>query len=220
MAELSGREKMLRGELYHAFTPELIAARKRCRLACDNFNRNAAEASVRRKVELWRDIIEDPTPLPPVLSDPAADEAQFEDDPWIDEPIRMDYGFNVKVGKGAYINSNCVIIDTCLVTIGARTLFGPSVNLYSGTHPLDPALRNGIKGPELGKEIHIGEDCWIGGNVTIVPGVTIGKGATVGAGSVVTKDVPAFHVVAGNPAKIIRRIETSMTETSEAEGQQ
>ncbi|KAK2791275.1 hypothetical protein FQN52_004951 [Onygenales sp. PD_12] len=220
MAELSGREKMLRGELYHAFTPELIAARKRCRLACDNFNRNAAEASVRRKVELWRDIIEDHTPLPPVLSDPAADEAQFEDDPWIDEPIRMDYGFNVKVGKGAYINSNCVIIDTCLVTIGARTLFGPSVNLYSGTHPLDPALRNGIKGPELGKEIHIGEDCWIGGNVTIVPGVTIGKGATVGAGSVVTKDVPAFHVVAGNPAKIIRRIETSMTETSEAEGQQ
>ncbi|KAK2797916.1 hypothetical protein FQN50_009012 [Emmonsiellopsis sp. PD_5] len=220
MAELSGREKMLRGELYHAFTPELIAARKRCRIACDNFNRNAAEASVRRKVELWRDIIEDHTPLPPVLSDPAADEAQFTDEPWIDEPIRMDYGFNVKVGKGAYINSNCVIIDTCLVTIGARTLFGPSVNLYSGTHPLDPALRNGIKGPELGKEIHIGEDCWIGGNVTIVPGVTIGKGATVGAGSVVTKDVPAFHVVAGNPAKIIRRIETSMTETSEAEGQQ
>ena len=54
-------------------------------------------------------------------------------------------------------------------------------------HPLDPQLRNGTKGPEMGKEIHIGEDCWIGGNVTILPGVTVGKGSTVGAGSVVTK---------------------------------
>jgi len=91
------------------------------------------------------------------------------------------------VGEGVYINSNCVIINTCLVTIGARTLIGPNVGLYSGTHPLDPALRNGMQGPELGKEIHIGEDCWIGGSVVILPGVTIGKGATIGAGSVVTK---------------------------------
>lgn len=66
-------------------------------------------------------------------------------------------------------------------------MFGPNVSLYSGTHPLDPALRNGTKGPEYGKEIHIEEDCWIGGNVTILPGVRIGRGATVGAASVVTK---------------------------------
>ena len=72
---------------------------------------------------------------------------------------------------------------------------------------MDPFLRNGIKGPELGDPIDIGEDCWFGGNVVVLPGVTIGRGATVGAGSVVTKDVPAFHVVAGNPARIIRKIE-------------
>ncbi|XRM44437.1 hypothetical protein ABZX51_007575 [Aspergillus tubingensis] len=99
----------------------------------------------------------------------------------------MDYGYNVKVGEGAFINFDCVIIDTCLVTIGARTLFGPKVSLYSGTHPLDPAVRNGTEGPESGKEIHIGEDCWLAGNVTVLPGVTIGKGAVIGAGSVVTK---------------------------------
>ncbi|PYH71331.1 sugar O-acetyltransferase [Aspergillus vadensis CBS 113365] len=99
----------------------------------------------------------------------------------------MDYGYNVKVGEGAFINFDCVIIDTCLVTIGARTLFGPKVSLYSGTHPLDPAVRNGTQGPESGKEIHIGEDCWLAGNVTVLPGVTIGKGAVIGAGSVVTK---------------------------------
>lgn len=86
-----------------------------------------------------------------------------------------------------FINFNCTILDTCLVTIGARTLFGPNVSLYSATHPLDPDVRNGTKGPETGKEIHIGEDCWIGGSVIVLPGVTIGNGAVVGAGSVVTK---------------------------------
>ena len=84
------------------------------------------------------------------------------------------------------------------------------MSFYSGTHPLDPAVRDGTRGPELGKEIHIGEDCWIAGNVSILPGITIGKGSVVGAGSVVTKDVPDFTVVAGNPARIIRRVETKM----------
>lgn len=101
--------------------------------------------------------------------------------------MRIDYGFNVQLGEGVFVNSNAVFIDTCPITIGARTMFGPGVNLYSGTHPLDPALRNGLKGPELGKPITVGEDCWIGGNAIILPGVTIGKGATIGAGSVVTK---------------------------------
>ncbi|EEP75965.1 nodulation protein L [Uncinocarpus reesii 1704] len=205
------KEKMLRGELYRAFTPDLIAGRARCKGACDRFN-NAGQISRRRQVELWRDLIQDERPLPPLAEDPEVDDQLFEDEPWVEAPIRVDYGFNVKVGNGVFINFNCVIIDTCLVTIGARTLVGPNVYIYSGTHPLDPALRNGTKGPELGKEVHIGEDCWIGGNVVILPGVTIGKGVTIGAGSVVTKYVPSFHVAAGNPAKVIRRIETAMAD--------
>lgn len=91
------------------------------------------------------------------------------------------------IGKNVFINSNCVFIDSLPITIGDRTLFGPSVSLFAGTHPVDPAVRNGMEGPEMGAPITIGEDCWIGGNVTILPGVTIGKGSTVGAGSVVTK---------------------------------
>lgn len=102
-------------------------------------------------------------------------------------PIHIDYGTNVRIAPTAMVNFNCTILDTCLVTVGARTLIGPSVSLYSGTHPLDPEVRNGTTGPEFGKEIHIDEDCWIGGNVIILPGVRIGTGATVGAGSVVTK---------------------------------
>lgn len=55
----------------------------------------------------------------------------------------------------------------------------------------------------------MGEDCWFGGNVTVCPGVTIGRGCTIGAGSVVTKDVPEYSVVAGNPARVIRKIEVN-----------
>jgi len=112
-------------------------------------------------------------------------------------------------GKGVFINFNCTFLDTGIITIGARTLVGPNCSFYAATHPLDPFLRNGIKGPELGADINIGEDCWFGGNCIVLPGVTLGRGVTVGAGSVVTKDVPAFHVVAGNPARILRKIEVS-----------
>jgi acetyltransferase-like isoleucine patch superfamily enzyme len=125
----------------------------------------------------------------------------------------LDYGFNVRIGKGVFVNSNAVFLDTCAITLGARTLLGPNVSFFSATHPLDPVVRRGLRGPESGKEIHVGEDCWIGGNVTILPGVTIGKGAVVGAGSVVTKDVPDFTVVAGNPARVLRKIETVMDPT-------
>lgn len=129
----------------------------------------------------------DDTPLPPPIPNAEQDAAQFEDEPWIKAPFWVDYGTNLRLGTNVFINFNCTILDTCLVTIGSRTLIGPSVSFYSGTHPLDPELRNGTKGPELGKEIHIEEDCWIGGNVVVLPGVRIGRGATVGAGSVVTK---------------------------------
>lgn len=132
-------------------------------------------------------VIEDNSPLPSQLDDPVADDELFKDEPWIEPPVKADYGFNVIIGKNVFINSNCVMIDSLPITIGSRTLFGPNVSLFAGTHPVDPAVRNGMEGPEMGAPITIGEDCWIGGNVTILPGVTIGKGSTVGAGSVVTK---------------------------------
>ncbi|KAL9045877.1 MAG: hypothetical protein Q9214_001159 [Letrouitia sp. 1 TL-2023] len=230
----SEKARSLRGELYYAFGPEFVRDRRRCELACDRFN-NAGDVPRRRLVELWRDINQDSRPLPPQLSDPDEDAALFEDDPWIQAPIRIDNGQNIMLGENVMINFNCVIVDTCILSIGSRTLVGPNVSFYTGTHPLDPAIRNGTRGPEAGKEIHIGEDCWIGGNAIILAGVTVGKGATIGAGSVVTKvrsssyvkfnhtdsmqDVPAFHVVAGNPARIIRKIETSMDPNSKLDSQ-
>lgn len=134
-----------------------------------------------------RSINRDTTPLPPVEADADDDAALLEQEPWIEGPLHMDYGTNARLGANVFINFNCTILDTCLVSIGARTVVGPNVSFFAGTHPLDPMIRNGTKGPEFGKEIHVGEDCWIGGNAIFLPGVRIGNGVTIGAGSVVTK---------------------------------
>ncbi|KAL5115372.1 hypothetical protein ACEQ8H_006748 [Pleosporales sp. CAS-2024a] len=210
MALSENKQRMARGELYHAFTPELTAERARCKRACALYN-NASGVSRRKLTELFRAIVMDDTPLPPSASTSGHDDdGLFEDEPWIEAPVHMDYGYNVKIGQGVFINFHSVWLDTCLITVGDRTLVGPNVSFYSATHPLDPALRDGTRGPELGKEIHVEQDCWIGGNVVILPGVTVGRGSTVGAGSVVTKDVPEFTVVAGNPARVIRKMETAM----------
>lgn len=105
----------------------------------------------------------------------------------MDGPISVDHGLTFKVGKGSFLNFGMVVLDTCLVTIGERVLFGPNVSIYGATHPMDPTVRLGLKGPEAGKEVHIEDDVWIGGNVLVLAGVRIGKGCTIGAGSVVTK---------------------------------
>ncbi|MCJ1310602.1 hypothetical protein MMC25_004267 [Agyrium rufum] len=91
------------GELYHAFTPENVAHRRRCEHACRAYN-NAGDVPRRQLVRLWRDINLDERPLPPQLPDPAADEALFEQDPWIEPPIRLDYGTNLELGDNVYIN--------------------------------------------------------------------------------------------------------------------
>lgn len=129
----------------------------------------------------------DTTPLPSELADPVLDEASFDDDPWVEPPVQLSYGTNIQFGSNVYLNSNCALLDVGKITIGDRTLVGPNTSFMTASHPLDPEIRNGTKGPEYAKPIHVGDDCWIGGNVTILPGVTISKGAVVGAGSVVTK---------------------------------
>ncbi|KAJ3537115.1 hypothetical protein NM208_g6451 [Fusarium decemcellulare] len=198
--------RMERGEMYYAFTPQLIAVRKRCERAVNKFNKGE-ELTRRQIAEHWKEITNSDQPLPPPAPTEDEEDEILHEYPWITPPIKFDYGYNVKVGSGVFINANCTFIDTCPIYLGSRTILGPYVSFYSGTHPVDPVLRNGLKGPEMGAPINVGEDCWIGGNATILCGVTIGEGSTVGAGSVVTKDVPPFHVVAGNPAKILRKID-------------
>jgi maltose O-acetyltransferase len=91
------------------------------------------------------------------------------------------------------------------VTIGSNVLFAPGVQIYAATHPLSAAQRR--TGLELGKAVSIGDDVWVGGGVIICPGINIGDRSVLGAGSVVTKDIPAGVLAAGNPCRVIREIE-------------
>jgi maltose O-acetyltransferase len=83
-------------------------------------------------------------------------------------------------------------------------LFGPNVQVYTATHPID--FRERATGLEYAKPIIIGDDVWIGGSVVICPGVKIGDRTVIGAGSVVTKDIPSDVFAAGNPCRVIRQL--------------
>ncbi|MDE5989665.1 MAG: sugar O-acetyltransferase [Duncaniella sp.] len=121
-------------------------------------------------------------------------------------PFHCDHGHGIRLGEHVFINANCTFLDGAFITIGAHTLIGPDVRIYTPHHPMDYIDRR--ENREYAYPVTIGEDCWIGGGAVICPGVTIGSRSVVGAGSVVTKDVPPDTLVAGNPARIIRRIPT------------
>jgi len=114
-------------------------------------------------------------------------------------PFFCDYGFNIHLGAGVFLNFNCVILDVAEVHIGEGTQIGPAVQIYAADHPRDVAVRKA--GLEFGRPVHIGRHVWIGGGAILLPGVTVGEGAIIGAGSVVTRDVPAGATVKGNPAR-------------------
>lgn len=114
-------------------------------------------------------------------------------------PFYCDYGFNIRVGSGGFLNFNCVILDVVEVSIGDGTQIGPGVQLLAADHPRDAETR--AKGLEYGQPVRIGKNVWIGGGALILPGVTIGDGAIVGAGAVVTRDVRAGATAVGNPAR-------------------
>jgi len=124
---------------------------------------------------------------------------------YIEPNFFCDYGINIELGQNFYANHNCVILDAAKVSIGDDVLLGPGVQLYTVTHPLNAAKRKA--GLEQGKAISIGHSVWIGGGAIVLPGVSIGDGAVIAAGAVVTKDVPAFVMVAGNPARVIKTLD-------------
>ncbi|WP_105429707.1 MULTISPECIES: sugar O-acetyltransferase [Neorhizobium] len=180
----SEREKMAAGEWYCCLDPELDALREKARRAVHAHNTmSPAERGAM-------------APALRVLFGAAPDA-------FLEAPFHCAYGFNVVLGQGVYLNAGCTILDTAPVTIGARSMLGPGVQLYCADHHRDPALR--AKGLEIGRPISIGDDVWIGGGAIILGGITVGDGAIVGAGSVVTRDVPPGATVVGNPARSITR---------------
>jgi acetyltransferase-like isoleucine patch superfamily enzyme len=115
-------------------------------------------------------------------------------------PFYCEFGKNLRLGTGVFINIGCRFQDTGGITIGDGTLIGHGTTLTTLNHGVDPDRRADM----IPAPIVIGRKVWLGAAVTVVPGATIGDGAIVGAGAVVTKDVPANAIVAGVPAKLIR----------------
>jgi len=176
----SEKDKMLAGELYRADSPELIADNRRISAWMERFNATVATPEARLPLmqeafgHVGRDVV-------------------------IRPPFHCDYGYNISLGDGVFLNFNCIILDVVAVTIGDGTQIGPGVQILTADHPRDPERRRQML--EFGRPVSIGRNVWIGGGAIILPGITIGDDAIIGAGSVVTRDVPAGATFAGNPAR-------------------
>ncbi len=130
-------------------------------------------------------------------------------------PFICDYGCNISLGSNVSVNMNCTFADCNKITVGNNVLIASNVQIYTAAHPVELADRltpdwNAGSGEYFCRTyalpVRIGDGCWIGGGAIILPGVAIGKGTVIGAGSVVTKDIPDNCVAAGNPCRVIRRI--------------
>jgi maltose O-acetyltransferase len=179
------KDKMLAGQLYDPLDHELVRARQRARDLCWDLNATReADQQLRRRI--LKDLF-----------------ATGGDSVWMQPPFFCDYGSNILLGQRVFFNFNCVVLDVCEVRVGDFTLFGPAVQVYTATHPLNAGQR---RTQEFGKPVAIGSDVWVGGGAIICPGVRIGSRAVIGAGSVLTRDVPEGCFAAGNPCRVIQEI--------------
>ncbi len=182
----SAKEKMLAGDWYLADDEQLVADRRRCRLALERLNSTTmADAAARTAIlgELLGALGEETE----ILS-----------------PFYCDYGYQIAIGARTFINFGAVILDSAPVRIGDDVQIGPGVQLVTPTHPLDPDERR--TRIESSAPITICDDAWLATGVIVCPGVTIGAGTAVGAGSIVTRDLPARHLCLGNPCRPVREV--------------
>jgi maltose O-acetyltransferase len=176
----SEKEKMLAGELYNSHDPTLTADRLHVAALLHKYNT---------------------TPHNPATHFIQLEEilASIGHSTVIRPPFFVDYGYNIRIGRGVFLNFNCVLLDVGTIEIGDLTQIGPNTQIYAADHPRSAEIRRAHL--ENGRPVRIGSNVWIGGASIILPGVTIGDDAIIGAGSVVTRDVPAGATVVGSPAR-------------------
>ncbi len=190
--KLTEKEKLLLGESFNPEGKELINQRTIAHGLCAEYNAASELDEVRRK-DILNCLL-----------------GEFGRDAFIQGPIQLDYGFRTFIGDRTYINFNLTILDIRPVHIGNDVLIGPNVSILTANHPMRWQERNANrigKDTKRSEPVTIEDNCWIAGNVTICAGVTIGMGCVIGAGSVVTRDIPAGHFAAGNPCRVISKIE-------------
>ena len=179
---------MLKGEWYNAnFDEELLRERIFVKDLCLDLNNTKLSDADKRR-ELLKKIL------------PNVDIDAVE----ILSPFIVDYGYNISMGAGTFLNHNIYMMDCAKIQLGKKCFVGPNCGFYTAIHPFDVEKRNA--GFEIAKPINIGDNVWIGGDVTILPGVNIGENCVIGAKSVVTKNIPSNVLAFGNPCKVIREI--------------
>lgn len=183
---MNQKERMLNNLPYRAWLDGLEEERLACKTKTYEYN-NIPPRDRAKREELMRTIV-----------------GKIGEEFNIESPFQCDYGYNIEIGENFYSNHNLIILDVGRVKIGDNVQVAPNVSIYTAGHPVHPETRN--TGYEYGIDITIGDNVWIGGSVSILPGVTIGDNAVIGAGSVVTKDIPANVIAAGNPCRVIREI--------------
>lgn len=180
------KERMLAGDLYLADDPELVADHVRAQELTDAYNATGIHERARR-TEILHELL-----------------GSLGEDSAIRPPLRVDYGSQIRVGSGVFVNFGLVALDVVDITIGDDVQIGPNVQLLTPLHPLEAGLRR--EKWENAAPITIGDNVWLGGGVIVCPGVTIGANTVVGAGSVVTRNLPAGVLAVGNPARVVREL--------------
>lgn len=179
-------ERMTTGQVYRVQDPELIRLHRACVDACQNCD-TILPSLLEERCEKLRQIL-----------------GKTGERFLIEPGFRCDYGFNIEIGENFFANYGLVILDCAPVRFGRNCFIGPQCGIYTAVHPADPVQR--ATGLEYARPVTVGNDVWMGGHVTVLPGVSIGDGSIIGAGSVVTRDVPAGVVAAGNPCRILRSV--------------
>lgn len=185
----SAKQKMINGELYDTNDPELVRDRQVTREWLQKYNHLGPSEGMEERQRILKQLF-----------------PNIGVNCHIEPPVYCDYGYNMSIGDDVYMNFNCTLLDCGKIRIGSKTLIGPNVQLYAAEHPVDPTARLTSR-EECTQPIVIGENVWIGGQSILLPGITVGNNSVIGAGSVVTKDVPENVMAAGNPARVLRKLE-------------
>lgn len=191
-------ERMISGRLYNPTSADVERRHERGMAACERFNRISLRRRRAKQRALERLI-------------PSA----VGNDLTVFAPFYCEYGVNIKVGKGCFVNYRCTFLDVAPITLGDGVFLGANVTLATPMHPflaeerLPAEYPDGFHNLEYAEPITLKDGCWICSGATICGGVTVGEGSIVAAGAVVTKDVPDGYIVGGVPARVIRKIDES-----------